>query len=174
MSKYGSNDISKLKDRNIFFDTNILIYLFGSTTPNDSWSKKYNSLFKQLIKQKNKFFIDFIVSSEFINKLHNIEYKKSKLHKEKYKKYRDAKEGKKSLKEIYITFEEDILKNFNIVGKCFSKNDISSFLNIDSLDFSDKGILSICKNNSFVLLTNDIDFKDTDIDILTVNNNILK
>ena len=42
-------------------------------------------------------------------------------------------------------------------------------LNVDSLDFNDKAIQSVCAKNNFVLLTNDIDYKETSLDILSAN-----
>jgi predicted nuclease of predicted toxin-antitoxin system len=44
---------------------------------------------------------------------------------------------------------------------------------MDALDFLDKGILKTCQDNNFVLLTNDKDFKNANIDILTGNPYIL-
>jgi len=38
---------------------------------------------------------------------------------------------------------------------------------INNLDFSDKAIVKICDKNQFVLLTNDLDFKNENIDILS-------
>ena len=43
---------------------------------------------------------------------------------------------------------------------------------VDSLDFTDKAIERVCSENSFVLLTNDKDFKDSTIDILSCNRNL--
>jgi len=50
---------------------------------------------------------------------------------------------------------------------------VKNFLNVDNLDFNDKGILKICQENKFVLLTDDGDYKNSDIDILTCNKQIL-
>ena len=44
---------------------------------------------------------------------------------------------------------------------------------IDELDFVDKSTVSIFQENSFVLLTNDKDFRNSDIDILTGNTHTL-
>lgn len=44
---------------------------------------------------------------------------------------------------------------------------------LDELDFNDKAIVRICEENSLVLLTNDQDFKNSGLDILTGNPRIL-
>ena len=42
-------------------------------------------------------------------------------------------------------------------------------LTIDRLDFNDKIILDVCKTQDMILLTNDSDFADADVDILSAN-----
>ena len=90
-----------------------------------------------------------------------------------YKQFRDSRQGKTILSDIYNIVKDRILEDFCVVGKSFSEDDIRDFLIVDSLDFMDKGILDICKENNFVLLTNDKDYKNSDIDILTCNRQIL-
>lgn len=123
--------------------------------------------------------IDFIVISEIVNRAHRLEYN-SYLYRNKndptkisYKNYRNNEEGKLALSDIYLIIETNILPHFKISPKSFTKEEILSFLHLDSLDFGDKAILAICQQNSFVLLTNDADFKFSDIDILTSNPKIL-
>jgi len=44
---------------------------------------------------------------------------------------------------------------------------------IDELDFVDKATVDLCKEYNLVLLTNDKDFKNAGLDILTGNPSIL-
>ena len=124
--------------------------------------------------------VDFIVISEIINRAIRLEYEKhlasngiprSNLS---FKRYRDSVEGQSSLTDIYLMVETNILSTFTIIGKSFSKAEIQSFLTLEPLDFADKGILLTCQENGCVLLTNDIDYKAADIDILTSNPAILR
>jgi predicted nucleic acid-binding protein len=85
------------------------------------------------------------------------------------KQFRDSPEGRQILSDIYLIVENQILSKFNVTGNAFSKTDILGFLTVNSLDFSDKGILKICQDNNFVLLTNDKDFKSANVDLLTRN-----
>jgi len=170
---YNSYEIKKLNKRQIFFDTNILLYIFWFTTP--LLSKQYSAIFNLLLKQKNEMIVDFIVISELVNRAVRIEYEKylqqQNISKNKlsFKVYRNSQEGQETLKDIYQIVKGNIVNKFNISGKTFSKHDIESFLQPDLLDFSDKGIVNICKENGFVLLTNDKDFACTDLEILTSN-----
>ncbi|WP_159729899.1 twitching motility protein PilT [Sphingobacterium sp. 18053] len=168
---YRIQDIGKLVGRDIFFDANILIYLFwptGSYSP----EAKYAEAFRKLLKQGNSLNVDFNIISEIVNRIIRIEYQK-KASTISFKDFRESEEGKEALSDLYTIIDQTILPNFNITEKLYSKDEVRTFLKVDSLDFVDKGTVSICSQNSYVLLTNDKDFKDSGVDILTANSRIL-
>jgi len=177
-ARYSLKEIAAIGDRKVFFDANVLIYLFW---PSGSlkWEHAYSSAFGSLLRQRNELIVDFLVISEIVNRAHRLEYEKhlsaNGLHKNglAYKTYRDSDEGQSALSDIYLIIETNILDTFTVTGKAFSKAEIQSFLKQEPLDFVDKAILSICKENSCILLTNDKDYKSADIDILTSNPAIL-
>lgn len=176
---FSTQNISELQDRKIFFDANVLIYIFWPSGAY-GWESQYSSAFKQLLRQNNRLYVDFIVISETINRTHRLEYDKyvranniSKVDLT-YKQYRNREEGQSSLGDIYLMIETNILDTFTIIGKSFSREEIQTFLTLQPLDFFDKGILLTCQENECVLLTNDIDYKAADIDILTSNTAILR
>lgn len=177
-NRYTLNQINAIAERKVFFDTNVLIYLFW---PSGSfrWENYYSSAFGSLLRQQNELCVDFLVVSEIVNRAHRIEYDKYlqqnniTKHDLNYKAYRDSKDGKDALSDIYLIINDNILNHFTIVGRSFTKADIQSFLTIKSLDFVDKAILTICKENGYILCTNDKDYCKADIDILTSNPNIL-
>ena len=164
--RYNLTNIELLKGRKIFVDANVLIYLFWSTGRHDH-EKNYAKAFKKLRDQKNKMYVDFNVISEVVNRVARLEYNKLVQDKRRFKKFRDSKVGKAVFADIYLIVKERILKNFQITGKIFSKKDIESFLIVDRLDFLDKAIVSVCEENSYVLLTNDKDFQKTNIELFT-------
>lgn len=180
--KYSTQNISAVINRKVFFDANVLIYIFwplgfGNTK---HWEECYSSAFGKLIRQKNELLVDFIVISEIVNRAIRLEYDKYLIAKNiskgnlPFKKYRNSIDGVTALTDIYLMIETDILNTFTVVGKSFMKSDIQSFLIVDTLDFGDKAILSTCQENACILLTNDVDYKTSTIDILTSNPAILK
>lgn len=175
--KYRLNEISKLTGRGVFFDANILIYLFFATGAK-SYEQKYASAFKTLLNNKNPLHVDFQVISEVVNSVSRIEHKKyleAKKYTQEdcsYKKYRNSQDGKKTLGDIYVTIKEQVLNMFHIVSTNIGSKEIEDFLIVDELDFIDKSIALVCAQNNFVLLTNDMDFKNTQLDILTGNPNM--
>jgi predicted nucleic acid-binding protein len=170
-TKYKLHKVSQLKNRVVFVDANVLIYLFWPTGK-QQWEIDYATAYLSLLKQANRLYVDFLVISEVINRILRIEHKK-KQSLTPFKQFRDSADGQQSLSDIYLIVENQILSRFNVIGNAFSLTDILNFLTVDSLDFLDKGILKTCQNNNFVLLTNDKDFKNVNIDILTCNPLIL-
>lgn len=177
-SKYPLSSISSISDRKVFFDANVLIYIFWPSGAYH-WERYYSSAFGSLLRQKNKLLVDFIVISEVANRAHRLEYDKHLLANGlsrsvlPYKQYRNSADGQSALADIYLIIEINILNNFTVVGRAFTQADIQSFLMVEPLDFADKGILMTCKENACVLLTNDADFSTADIDLLTSNPAIL-
>ncbi len=170
-TKYRLQDIAQLNGRDIFLDANVLIYLFWPTGQY-SYEENYARVFRNLLRQGNNLFVDFLVISEVINRVVRIEHLKLNPT-QKFKDFRNSQDGKDALNDIYIIVENNILNRFNIVGKVFSKEEIENCLVVDELDFVDKATVLLCKENALVLLTNDKDFKSTDLDILTGNPTIL-
>jgi predicted nucleic acid-binding protein len=171
-ARYKLKEVSLLQSKNIFVDANVLIYCFWGTGAYRR-EQNYASAFKVLLRQQCSLFVDFMVISEIINRVLQIEQKKLRPE-SNFKDFRDSESGKNVLSDIFLIVKQSILPKFNIVGKVFNKQEMESLLAVDDLDFVDKSTVEICKENSLILLTNDKDFRNADIDILTGNINILK
>ncbi|MCH7397872.1 PIN domain-containing protein [Belliella sp. DSM 107340] len=171
-------DFALLNDRDIFVDANVLIYLFWPTGQHH-FERNYARVFGNLLRRGNSLYVDFLVISEIVNRAIRAEYEKYLLTNSmtksqlNFKDYRNSQDGQDSLNDIYIIVNSDILGNFKVVEKPFNKNNIKNLLVVDELDFIDKALVSICTEHNLVLLTNDRDFKNSGLDILTGNPNIL-
>lgn len=176
MNRYNLTNIHTLGDKKVFFDANILLYLFWSTHP--YFEAQYSIVYTKLKEQKNKLAVHFVVISEVVNRAIKIAYEtylieNSLTRKDmSYKSFRDSADGIEAQEDIYTLVKAKIINDFEIVDTDIYQKEIESMLVIDSLDFSDKLIVTLCKNHEFVLLTNDSDFKNSDIDILTLNHRI--
>ncbi len=170
MRKYARKDIQKLKGRAIFFDANVLIYLFWSI-PNDSKAERYASFFSVLLENKNRLVVNSFVLSEVINRELRIEYNNSDKTLD-FKEFRNSPDGIQAQKDIFEIVKGRILNTFSVIDEKLSAQDIAAMLTVDKLDFNDKIIADTCRKNNFVLLTHDADFSNSDIEILTANNNL--
>lgn len=168
---YKLQDYAHLSDKDVFVDANVLIYLFWPTGQH-SFESNYARVFRNLLRQGNSLYVDFLVISEVVNRVLRIEHVKLNSN-QKFKDFRNSQDGKDVINDIYLIVKNDILSCFKIIGKSFNKSDIEGFLIVDQLDFVDKATVSICSENNLVLLTNDKDFKNSGLDILTGNPHIL-
>jgi len=165
--RYKLEDYTKIRERDIFVDANVLIYLFWPTGSH-FFERSYAHLFRNLLRQGNKLFVDIFIISEVINRVIRTEHKKNNPASE-YKEFRKSSIGRRALNDVYIIIKNYVLNHFQVIGKNFNCMEISSFLIVDELDFVDKVIMSVCKENNLVLLTNDADFKNSDLDIISGN-----
>ena len=170
-TNYKLQDYAHLSGKDVFVDANVLIYLFWPTGQH-SFESNYARVFRNLLRQGNNLYVDFLVISEIVNRVLRIEYLKLNSN-QKFKDFRNSQDGKDVISDIYLIVQNDILSSFKIIGKSFNKSDIEGFLIVDQLDFVDKATVSICTENNLVLLTNDRDFKNSGLDILTGNPHIL-
>lgn len=165
-NRYNSNDLYALKDRMFFFDTNVLMYLYYSQ--GSGWLEaKYTKLFSSILTAKLQIVIDSNVISEFINAAIRLEYKKT-ASTITYKDYRNSENGQNKIQDIY-NIMMTMLATFEVVDNVVDKLKIQSLLVVDSLDFNDKLIENLCARNNYVLITNDIDYKNSKVDILSLN-----
>lgn len=173
-AKYKLQDFPQVIDRDIFVDANVVIYLFWPTGQHN-FENNYAKVFSNLLKQKNRLFIDFLIISEVINRVLRNEWKRLKriAPSTEFKDFRNSTDGSQTLDDIYTIFQKTILKYFEVVASSFSKTEIEKYFTLDELDMIDKGIVTTCKKYNFILLTNDKDFKNSDIDILSGNPRIL-
>jgi hypothetical protein len=86
-----------------------------------------------------------------------------------FKVFRNLQQGQDALRQIHITLRDDILKQVVIVERPFDNETVEKFLVIDRLDFVDKSIVAICQGKSYVLFSDDGDYKESDIEVLTNN-----
>lgn len=176
-NRYKKEDISKLSDRKIFFDANILIYLFWASIEKPE-QKKYSSFFADFLKQKNTLVVNTIVISEFINRAFvraRTNYEKQNGNKKlKPKEFRKTSAGQKALSDISDIVQSKILPYFKLNDMKFTAAQIKQLLTLDKLEFNDRLVAETCKLNNYVLLTNDSDFANADIDTISANRKLLK
>jgi predicted nucleic acid-binding protein len=178
-TKYPLEQIPKLASRPIFFDANVLLYIFWPTGAY-RWETHYSRAFQQLLQQRNPLHTDFIVLSEVLNRAVRNEYEKYLLSNgldaktRKYKDFRKSAAGISALDDIHLIIRNDILPRFTCLGKAFGNADIERFLLTTQEDFVDKAISDLCREHGFVLLTNDGDFAPSQVDVLSSNPSLLQ
>jgi predicted nucleic acid-binding protein len=175
--KYRFSD----KDR-LFLDANIWLLIYGPVPHSDKdkfFKNIYSASFKRMLLNNSKIFVDQLVLSEFINAFRQLEFKRLKPEFEwhlGFKNFRDTPEFVKVTKEISLQARKII----NLSLRCdsvFNSLDIISILakyEKGRSDFNDWMYIDICKRNNFLFVTNDSDFKDSGIPLLTANSTLFE
>ena len=174
IQKIQHETIQKMKDKRVFIDANILLYIFWPTG-NRNWSKEYSSAFKILMSNQISLVIDRTTLSEFINRALRHEYEKHFRESNQtksnlpFKEFRNETYGLETIREVYSIVKEKILSKIEFLDKKFNKDEIIELLKDEKGDFNDNIIIQFCKESNLILLTNDGDYKNAPIDILTAN-----
>jgi predicted nucleic acid-binding protein len=178
-------DIRKYRFGNqdrLFLDANIWLLIYGPVPRSDKdkfFKNIYSNSFKNMLLNGSKIFVDELVLSEFINAFRQLEFKRLKPEFEwhlGFKKFRDNSDSLKVTKEIAIQARKIV----NISMRCdpiFKSMDISSILaeyEKGHSDFNDWIYIELCKKNHFLFVTNDSDFKDRGVPMLTANSSLLE
>ncbi|EAK6286879.1 PIN domain-containing protein [Campylobacter lari] len=166
---YYLKDITTFNNKKIFFDTNILIYLFYAS--DKKLQEECASLYNELLKTKALCYTSFLNISEFYNRCMKIEFEKAKeINKQlKYKNFRNSPEGLEIEKDI-TNIVKSLLDKFFLVMVDFDKDFIIKVLDNETIDLCDKALVEICKKENMILFTNDKDFKNKDLNILALEN----
>ena len=177
--RINTDEIQRLKGKNIFLDTNIWIYLFCPLGNSREFiMKKYSRAFKHLISSENRMFTDITVLSEFINRFERLAFDRYKTEEKKGTEFNFKKDYKRTsdFKEIRLliksTVNNKILKWSSIVNIQYEKRVIEELINHlgeESIDFNDLHIEKLCREKNLILLTDDGDYTDSSIDIISGN-----
>ncbi|MBD5411628.1 MAG: type II toxin-antitoxin system VapC family toxin [Treponema sp.] len=172
-NRFKQADISALSGRTIFFDANVVIYLFWLVFSPEN-EKSYSSILKSLLLHKNQLAVDTGVLSEVINRILRYEWHLRAKKNSNFKVFRNTCDGMQAQKDVFDIIRNRILTSFKVIDTQRTSEDIKNMLVVDTLDFNDKIIYDICKTYNLVLLTHDADFSKSDIDILSANPKLVK
>ena len=167
--RFTAADIPGLSGRTVFFDANVVMYLFWPVLSEGNWSDKYASIFGKLLANKNPLAVNSFILSEVINLVLRLEYNGYENAYSGFKIFRDSSDGRKVQEDIFDILKDKVLNYFSVTDKQMTAADIKNMLAVDNLDFNDKIIVDVCKEYNMVLLTNDADFAAAGIDILSAN-----
>ena len=173
---YFSNaaDCHNLNGRYLF-DTNVWLAIQGPyIRPHDRRTSSYSALMKKVIEDGGCLIADPIVIMEFVNAFLKIEFNLIKGENgipDKFKAFRQTQE----YRDLASGVSDDLfhlLQDCEVIGMDFSKeryDEICKELSGGSLDFNDGLIAETCKREDLTLVTDDYDYANCDISIISAN-----
>ena len=165
---------------NLFFDANIWFFLYGPNRPGDPRIKIYSGAFKSILSAHSRILTDILVVSEFINRYARLRHQL--LLRQRSDVPRDFKQFRRT--SFFKTIARDIAADTRkILGNCTRVESDFTTVDAESLiagyeagdsDFNDLMLVELCRARGFKLVTDDGDFSDKHITILTANKKLLK
>jgi predicted nucleic acid-binding protein len=166
------------KDK-VVFDANVLVSLFsGLEPPGSTPMRKYSRVLKEIKEAGAQMLLDVLVMSEFINVCVRKNYSLATAQGgawESLKRFRQS--------ALFPPIASDIARTARqIVALCtpidhpFSQWGITDLLDeyaIGQSDFNDQLIVELCRRESALLLTDDTDFTQGGITVLTTHPKLL-
>ena len=165
---FGSHD-------RLFLDANIWLYVYAPQKPKNYWVNVYSKAFERILAAKSCIYIDILVVSEFINTYAKIKWNINATS-ESFKTFRNSDDFKPIAQEIADNTKR-VLGHCSRIENDFKTVKIDDLLNdyaTGDFDFNDQMITDLCKRKGLKLITNDGDFKDQGIPILTANSKLLR
>jgi len=169
----GNYDFSSNDD--LLLDTNIWLFIYGPQKPNDSKVEAYSKALARILTARCKIYIDVLIVSEFINAYARIKWDVlGKPHKD-FKKFRKSQDFKPIAQDIAADAQQ-VLKHCLRIENGFETLPISSLIAEYALgdsDFNDQIIANLCKEKKLKLVTDDSDFRNRNVLIVTANKRLL-
>lgn len=170
-------DYKFLADDHLLLDANVWLYTFG---PSDFRSGDkhhiYNDALTEIVKNNCKLYLILPILSEYIYRYLDKQLRLNGITKDDLKAFRKTD----TYKDITKMIEADVNEILNLVKCCNTTFEngkaydlLDEFLGC-VLDFNDVIIEDFCKSNPQIrFITNDGDFKNCSIPIITANKNML-
>ncbi len=161
----------------LFLDTNVWWYIYIPQRPKATRQVEvYSQALRDIHEARSRIHIDVLVVSEFINAYARREWRSRRPDIKDFKYFRRSGEFESLAAEI----AHDVRL---VTSQCEQMASGFESLRIDEMmnaygaghsDFNDQVIAQLCRKEGLTLVTHDIDFKQSDLSILTANPHLLE
>jgi len=175
---YDLSSYTFSSDEQILVDTNVWLYLFPAPCDiQHKFVQQYSSAFAKLVSAKALPVLDPMVLSEYLNRYIRIEWRGN--YKSLYPEYKDFRNSRcfQAAALDAEAFAKKILSFCQVHSISASELNLVQALrefSVGDIDFNDAILIDICKKENLRLMTNDGDFQHGGIEILTINQRLLR
>ena len=160
----------------LLLDANIWLFVYGpGYDPDNRRVKVYSRALSKMLKAKSRIYIDVLIVSEFINRYarmkHNILNPGVRFN----KRIRQSAAFKPIARDIAADIRR-VLKYSTRVESGFAALDINALITEyekGNSDFNDQVLADLCRSKDLMLVTDDGDFKDYGLPVMTANRHLL-
>lgn len=161
----------------LLLDANVWLFLFPAPSgKRHGFAASYSAAFKHMLNAKALLALDALILSEYLNAYCRIEWKA--LHQAKYPKFKNFRQSPdySSVGQGAALYARNILKLCMRHDHPFSACDVEQVLTdfeAGTCDFNDGLFVETCRCNGWKFVTNDGDFTNGGIEVLTSNPRLL-
>jgi len=162
----------------LLLDANIWLFVHGPNRPNRHKAKIYSQALRRMMEKGSQVYIDVLIISEFINSYTRTEFGFAQKKGASFKKFKEFRQS-----EAFRSIAKEVADATSLVLKqCHRIESGFETLDIDALvceyakgqsDFNDQVIAEICRREQLKLVTDDSDFRDRGVPVLTANEAML-
>lgn len=158
----------------LMFDTNIWLLLYGPQSPTDHRAALYSAALRRILEAQSRIYIDLVVIAEFINTYARM---KQRLiaPRQSFKAFRKSADFQTVARDI-VADARNLTKQCAWTASDLELSMVDSLLDTYGLgqsDFNDQIIAANCAQQGLTLITDDSDFKDYHVAIITANQKLL-
>ncbi len=145
--------------------------------PQQRFASQYSKAFSNLVSAQAQAVLDPMVLSEYLNRYIRIEWGGN--YRSQYPTFKDFRNSQdfSAVASSVEAFAKRILSFCQVHSIPASELDLSMALadfSSGNVDFNDALLVDICKKRNLKLMTNDGDFQDGGIEVLTTNPRLLR
>lgn len=158
----------------LLLDTNIWFFIHGPQRPGNPIVDIYSQVLAKMLEVGSRIYINVLIVSEFINTYARLKWKLVAAHVD-FKDFRKSADFKPVAREI-VDSVKCVLQNSSKIEDSFEELAINNLLEeyaIGASDFNDQILTDLCKRKNLILITDDSDFKNQEIFIVTANKRLL-
>ena len=158
----------------LLLDANVWLFVYGPQKPGDYRAAVYSQALLSILAAKSHIYIDVLVVSEFINTYARTQFYMTEVGGE-FKQFRKSAAFKPVAQDIAAAVKR-VLQHCTRVTNRFESQSIDGMLNeyaMGDSDFNDQVLLNLCKDANWMLVTDDGDFRNRGVAVITANRRLL-
>ena len=161
----------------LLLDANIWLLVYGPQKPKNRRVTTYSGALKNIFAAKSRIYIDVLIVSEFVNAYARLKYYTLRVSEaEDFKQFRQRAAFKPVAQDIAADVKR-ILRHCTRIGSGFESLDTTAVLDeyaAGNSDFNDQILVALCKKKGLKMVTDETDFKERGIPIITANKRLLR
>ena len=173
VASYNFNPSDKL-----LLDTNIWLLVYGPQKPGDKRVAVYSQALSKILAAQSRIYIDVLIVSEFINTYARLKWnlwKAQTASSNDFKQFRKSGDFKPVAQDIAADVKR-VLQHCTRVENSFDSLAIDALIDeyaAGDSDFNDQILAVLCKKEGLKLVTDDSDFKNQGVAVITANQKLL-